>query len=133
MLPREGSADCQGDARLGNYLQAVSQIARIVGLLAAVPFGLPGACWGLLAAAFVGGICSHKMLGARIVLTLPQFVHTCMPSFLITLISTAPALIWAIFGPVDEHNHLCMAAASTSLVSCGWALSDFPTSTLERT
>jgi O-antigen/teichoic acid export membrane protein len=105
----------QGDARLGNYLQVVSQVARIVGLLAAVPFGLPGACWGLLAAAFVGGICSHKMLGARIGLTLPQLVHTCKHSFLITLISTAPALLWAIFGPVDEHNYpYVMAAASTS-------------------
>ena len=105
----------QGDAHHANYLQVVSQVARIAGLLAAIPFGLIGACWGLLAAAIAGAVFSHKILYERIGLNLSQLFRTCKPSFMITLISTAPSFLWIAFGPVDEHNFaLVMTAASLS-------------------
>jgi len=113
----------RGDARLGNFLQVISQIARITGLLAGVFFGLLGACWGLLAAGLVGAICSHKMLLARIGLTLPQVVHACRPSFLIALISTAPTFLWATFGSVDEHNYLYVMAAASASFGLLWLAS----------
>jgi hypothetical protein len=66
----------RGDVRVGNHLQAALQCARILGLFAAIPFGLVGACWGLLAAAVGGAIWSHRVLAARIGLTLRQVVDT---------------------------------------------------------
>jgi O-antigen/teichoic acid export membrane protein len=110
----------RGDARLANYLQVLSQIARIVGLLVAVPFGLMGACWGLLAAAIVAGIFSHRMLLARIGLTLSQVVDTCKSSFLVTLISTAPAFLCVAFLEVDEHNYVYVLAAAGASFGLLW-------------
>ena len=113
----------QGDARLANHLQVVSQVARIVGLVAAIPFGLPGACWGLFAAAIVGNLFSHRMLVARIGFTFAQLVHTCKPSFSITLISTAPAFLWAAFGYVDEGNYIAVMAATSASFCLLWLVS----------
>jgi hypothetical protein len=51
----------------------------------------------------------------RIGLNLSQLFRTCKPSFMITLISTAPSFLWVAFGRVDEYNFvLVMAAASLS-------------------
>ena len=102
----------KGDVKIANYLQAALQCVRVVGLLAVIPFGLIGACWGLLAAAFAGSIWSHRVLAARIGLTLRQLVRACLPSVKITLISTAPALLWAGLGDIDEHNYLVIFVAA---------------------
>lgn len=96
----------KGEVKVANYLQAALQCVRIVGLFAAIPFGLIGACWGLLAAAVVGSIWSHRVLATRIGLTLRQLVHACSPSLAITAISTAPAALWACLGEIDENNYL---------------------------
>ena len=40
----------QGEVRVANYLQVALQCLRMVGILAVIPFGLMGACWGLLVA-----------------------------------------------------------------------------------
>jgi O-antigen/teichoic acid export membrane protein len=113
----------QGDARSANYLQVVSQIARIIGLLAAIPFGLPGACWGLLAAAVVGGYLSHRMLFAGIGLTLSQLLRTCRISFIVTLICTAPAFLWAGLGTVGEHNYLVVMVLTGGAFCVLWLAS----------
>jgi len=93
-----------GDVRTANHLQAVQQCARIVGLLAVIPFGLIGGCWGLLAATIFGSVWAHKVLASRIGLTLRQLVHTCAPSLTITVFSTAPAVLWVSASTIDEGN-----------------------------
>jgi O-antigen/teichoic acid export membrane protein len=110
----------QGDARHANYLQVVSQLARIAGLLAAIPFGLPGACWGLFFAAIVGNAFSHWMLFARIGLTCSQMIHTCRTSLAITLISTAPAFLWIALAPVSEDNYLVVMGVTGTAFCLLW-------------
>ena len=101
-----------GEVKVANYLQAALQFVRVVGLLAVIPFGLIGACWGLLAAALVGSIWSHRVLATRIGLKLRQLVQACLPSLAITGISTTPALLWACLGEIDEHNYLATFAVA---------------------
>ncbi len=110
----------QGDARHGNYLQVLTQVARIVGLAAAIAYGLPGACWGLLAAAIAGAACSHKFLSDRIGLTLRQVAATCRASLLITLISTAPTLLWTLFCTTDERNYPYVMAGACASAGILW-------------
>jgi O-antigen/teichoic acid export membrane protein len=95
----------QGDVRVANYLQAALQCLRVVGILAVIPFGLIGACWGLLAAALLGGIWSHRVLAKRISLTFRQLFDACASSMLITAISTAPAMLWVGLYAIDEQNY----------------------------
>ena len=54
-----------GLANQSNQLQMLTQGLRVLGLLAAVPFGLAGACWGLLAAASIGAVLSHRYLASH--------------------------------------------------------------------
>lgn len=100
-----------GDVHVANRLQAVQQCARVIGLLAAIPFDLIGACWGLLAAGFAGSVWAHRVLAFRIGLTLRQVVQTCAPSVKITLISTAPAVLWAFVGDIGEQNYAVVLVA----------------------
>jgi O-antigen/teichoic acid export membrane protein len=112
----------RGDARRGNYLQVVTQLARIVGLLAAIPFGLPGACWGLLVAACAGAVMSQRALHDRIGLTLSHMVETCRQSLAIALVSAAPAVLWAGFGRIDENNYLYVLLLSGLTFGALWLL-----------
>ncbi len=113
----------RGDAKTGNYLQVVSQCARMIGLLAVIPFGLAGACWGLLGAALVGAVCAHNALHARIGLTPAQVFKTCRTSFMITLVSTTPAVLWAVFGPIDESSYVYVLAVCTATCGTLWLMS----------
>jgi O-antigen/teichoic acid export membrane protein len=112
----------QGDARRGNYLQVVTQLARIVGLFAAVPFGLPGACWGLLGAACAGAVMSQRALHERIGLTLAHMMDTCKASLAIGVVSAAPAALWAAFGRMDESNYIYVLALCSASFGALWLL-----------
>jgi O-antigen/teichoic acid export membrane protein len=109
-----------GDVKIANYLQAVQQCLRVVGLLAVIPFGLAGACWGLLAAALAGSTWSHRVLAQRIGLTLRELIVACLPSVKITAISTTPALLWAALGTIDERNFLIVFIAAGLVTLCLW-------------
>jgi O-antigen/teichoic acid export membrane protein len=98
----------KGDVKTANYLQAVLQCIRIVGILAVIPFGLLGACWGLVAAAIAGSIWSHHVLSVKIGLTFRQVMRACTPSLKIALFSTAPTYIWIALGETGEHNFLAV-------------------------
>ena len=109
-----------GDARSGNLLQAVQQALRIAGLLAAVAFGLLGACYGLMVAAAAGGVWAHHVLARKIGLTAREMIRTCVPSMVIALVSAAPALLWAAFGTLDEHNYILAFGATGVAFSVLW-------------
>jgi O-antigen/teichoic acid export membrane protein len=110
----------RGDAATGNYLQVVLQCARIAGILAVIPFGLEGACWGLLLASFAGFVISHRILKERIGLTLGQMADACKPSATVTLLSTAPTALWAAFGQTQEQNYLYVMAIATASFGILW-------------
>jgi len=112
-----------GDVRAGNHLQAAQQGARVVGLLAVVPFGLPGACWGLLVGALAGSYWAHRVLARRIGLTLRDLTSVCWPAVVIALVSCAPAALWATFGTIDEQNFMAVFAAAGCLCTALWLAS----------
>ena len=101
-----------GDVRVANHLQVGQQSARIIGILAVIPFGLMGACWGLLLAALAGSCWAHRVLAVKIGLTFRNIFQACAPCLTITLISTAPALICVGAADIGEHNYFVVFAAA---------------------
>jgi len=87
---------------------------QVLGLLASIPLGLLGACWGLVAAAMAGVALSHwqlHRLGART----GAMLQACWPSGLLTLISAGPlaAVIW--FVPItQEHDTVWLLLGGTA-------------------
>ena len=113
----------KGEVKVANFLQAMLQILRVVGLLAVIPYGLAGASWGLLAAAIAGGILSHRVLATRIGLTLRQVLGACTSSMAITVISTAPVILWASLREIDERNYFITFAVAGLVTLLLWLLS----------
>ena len=104
-LPSREAVLASGDARGASALQMQIVALQIVGLLAAIPFGLPGACWGLVAAACCGVLLSHwqlHRLGARV----GTMLHACWPSGLLTVISAGPLAAMAWFMSITEENYV---------------------------
>ena len=69
-----------GRVARANLLQFWTQVARVLGVLAVVPFGLAGASWGLLVAALVGAVCSQAMLQRDIGLRWQDVLRACAPA-----------------------------------------------------
>lgn len=111
-----------GKAKLSNNLQAGQVTAQVLALLAVIPFGLPGAAWGFLAATVVGAALSHWVLSRSIGLRLGDVARTCLPSMYITGISVAPVAIWAAVEGITENNFARFAVAGGILTAGGWIL-----------
>jgi O-antigen/teichoic acid export membrane protein len=95
-----------GKARESNWLQIGVQTLRVLGLLAAVPFGLTGAAWGLLAASVGGAVLSHLLLARHVGLRLRQVVQAVAPAVLVTALSMAPFAAWAALAPIGAGNYI---------------------------
>ncbi|HSV18630.1 MAG TPA: lipopolysaccharide biosynthesis protein [Casimicrobiaceae bacterium] len=108
--------------RKGSFLQTLVQVARVLGLVAGIPFGLLGICWGLIAGALIGAICSHVVLHQSTGLTLAQLVHACLPSAVIALLSAAPAVVWVAFGSIDEQHFVAPFVACGASGTLVWLL-----------
>ncbi|MGH8547513.1 MAG: lipopolysaccharide biosynthesis protein [Methylococcales bacterium] len=106
-----------GKAKEGNQLQICIQGARIIGLLAAIPFGLTGACWGLLAASVFGALLSHRYLTRIVRLSLLDVVGALGPSLQVTLIVVIPLIAWVSWMPIDEFNYIAIGVGGG--VFCG--------------
>jgi O-antigen/teichoic acid export membrane protein len=112
-----------GRIERSNLLQLGVQGSRIVGLLAAVPYGLGGAAWGLLAASLFGAAFSQRLLARTIGLRGRDLVKACLPSAYIAAISTIPVAIWAGFDPPSEENYLRFLIAGGLLTALLWLAS----------
>jgi O-antigen/teichoic acid export membrane protein len=112
-----------GNVRAGHSLQVWRQCARIAGLLAGVPFGLVGACWGLLAGTIAGSVLSHRALVAHIGLSLRLVAAACAQSLAVVAISTGPTALWALVGRIDEGNYVVVAAACVTSFCILWPVS----------
>lgn len=89
-----------------NALQFGIQGARILGLLAVIPFGLAGAAWGLFAAALFGCGYAQWMLRRSIGLGLGPVLAALRPSAQIALVTVAPLAALVGWLPVDATNYL---------------------------
>jgi O-antigen/teichoic acid export membrane protein len=96
----------KGEARRANLLQMQIVVAQIVGLLAVIPFGLAGACWGLVAAAAIGAALSQWHLGKTIGLHLQDMLRACRNSALLTAVTVIPLAGTAVLVPVSEVNYV---------------------------
>ena len=105
-----------------NALQFGIQGSRILGLLAVVPFGLEGGCWGLLTAAVFGSLLAQWMLHRTIGLRLAEVAATCRPSALIAVTATAPVALWAWWQPVAEGNYPYFLFGGGLLTGLAWLL-----------
>lgn len=101
-------------------LQLLLQLVQVVGLLAVIPFGLVGACWGILASAVLGLCLSHWHLHQSTGLRWPALWAACHKSLLVAAIALTPtALLFALL-PATETNYVRHILASGSLTVGGW-------------
>ena len=111
-----------GDVKQSNTLQIVIQTCRIASVLAVIPLGLVGACWGLLIAAVVGLIYSQISLSRAIGLQLHDVLETCLPSFYITVISVGPVAAWVAVVGLNENNYLLFSYGGGCVTTVLWLL-----------
>ena len=111
-----------GEVKRSSLLQLVLQGGRIAGLIAVIPFGLIGACWGLFAAAVFGTACSQWGLSRTIGLRTRDVVANCLPSFYIAAMSTAPVAFWVAVEGISEDNFLRFAFGGGTLTVTMWLL-----------
>lgn len=111
-----------GEARQSNLLQMGIQGCLIAGLLVVVPFGLEGACWGVLAATIAGAWLSHRQLARAIGLTAAEVLKSCLPSLYLALLSAAPVALWAAVEPISESNHLYFGLGGGAMTAVAWLI-----------
>lgn len=116
-----------GFARQSNSLQLGIQGLRVSGLLAVIPFGLLGACWGLLGATILGALLSHQYLSRHIGLTFLEVLGAVWPSVKVTLICAAPLSAWVMMWPANESNYLGLALVGGPAYSVLWLLALYGT------
>lgn len=103
-----------------NLLEAGVQGSRICGLLGVIPFGLTGACWGILAASIVGTIYANWMLTRTIGIRARDIFKACLPSACIALITTIPLAIWSSIYPASEENFVAFLLVGGLLTTMAW-------------
>lgn len=111
-----------GGVKRSNVLQIGLQACHISGLFAVIPFGLNGACWGLLVASVVGFTYSQWHLTRAIGLTSRDVLKAALPSLYITCITVAPVSIWVAAEGISENNYMLHAFVGGALTSLCWLL-----------
>ena len=111
-----------GDIKHSNMLQVITQLARIAGLFAVIPFGLPGACWGYLAGSIAGALYAQWLLTRMIGLTSRAVIKTCLPSAGIACFSILPVSVWVAATGISESNFLAHALGGGALTGLCWVL-----------
>lgn len=113
----------EGRVKTSNNLQAGLVAAQVLGLLAVIPFGLPGAAWGFLAATLVGAALSQRVLHRAIGLRFADVLQGCLPSLYITVITVAPVAIWAAIEGITENNFARFAIVGGGATAVSWIVS----------
>lgn len=90
-----------GHIKLSHRLQWLNQSILLASLGLIIPFGLPGACWGLLLAAVLGSIISHLHMKSAIKLEKAAMLHACFRASGLALVTALPLACLAAF--VDQN------------------------------
>ena len=109
-----------GRAKESSALQLASQGMRVAGILVAVPFGLVGACWGLLGASLGGAWLSHRVLRRTIGLRWSDVVKASSPGFWVALLSLGPVALMGLVWPADENNYVVFGVVGATVTAAGW-------------
>lgn len=109
-----------GRIERSNLLEAGVQGSRICGLLAVIPFGLTGACWGILAASIVGTTYANWLLTRTIGIHAGDVFKACLPSAYIAVVSAIPIAIWSLIDPASEENYVVFLLAGGLLTGGCW-------------
>ncbi len=120
--PAKEAMLAQGKARESNTLQLIMQTLRVAGLFGAIPWGLPGAAWGLLVAVTLGAVLSHLYLARHIGLSVGDVVRALRPSLGVALVSTAPMSAWLLLMPVNESNFVRVGVLGGLACALAWVL-----------
>jgi len=113
-----------GEVKLATKLQLLTQTVQVVGLLAVIPFGLTGACWGLLAAACLNLVLTQLALRKAIGLPWQSVAEACRPSLLVCVATCLPVAAWAWAIPPADQNFLThlLVAGVLALASAVYAM-----------
>ena len=109
-----------GKARESSALQIWTQLARVVGLLWAIPFGLEGASWGLLGAALVGAGLAQWYLGTGVNLLFGDVVRVVRPSAEVAFVAVLPVWGWSMVAPLGEENYVGFGLFGGVLTGVFW-------------
>lgn len=111
-----------GKAKESNQLQLVTQSLRIAGLLLVLPYGLVGACWGLVAAALAGSACAHYSLHRNIGLRWSQVSRATLGSVIVSTFTAGPWLACLALQPFDESNYILAGLAGAVASAAAWLI-----------
>jgi O-antigen/teichoic acid export membrane protein len=111
-----------GKAREAHRLQMLVQGLRVAGVLAVVPYGLPGAAGGLALAAIGGLWASQRALARHAGLRLAATWSALAPSLVLTILSTLPVALLVGLVPPGESNWLAIGSAAAALSAASWTL-----------
>ena len=103
-----------------NLLQFCVQGFRLIGLALVIPFGLPGACWGLVAAAAAGAAVSHRFLNQTIGLKIVDVIRSSWSSAMVAACCAIPVLLLTTYTAQSESNYLRLLMISGALSSMIW-------------
>ena len=121
-FPAKEALLSQGLARESNQLQFWTQAWRIAGLLLVLPFGLAGACWGLVAAALAGSACAHLSLHRHIGLGWAEVWRATARSLIVSTVTASPWLAWQLLHPAGESNYILVACTGAAAAAAAWLL-----------
>ena len=110
----------QGRVDQSNRLQFFVQGFRVLGLMFAFPFGLMGACWGVVGAGAIGAVISQLFLRHTIGLQFSEVLKSLAPSMAVaaaTVVGPALVLGWA---PQTESNFMPLFAGCALLAAVSW-------------
>lgn len=110
----------QGRIERATQLQLCIQLLQLAGLTAVLPFGLPGACWGLLAAAAVGLAVSQWLVADSTGFGMRDLFSACARSLAVTLASLAPMAGLVLAMPPGEHNYLSLLLIGAPATALAW-------------
>lgn len=111
-----------GQVRVCSYLQLKVQALRLIGLSAALPFGLEAGCWGLVAAAVAGSVLNQQALHRTIGLTFGAVARATSTSLRVALLTPLPTLVLVLSVPPNDENYLVVGFAGAALALVTWSL-----------
>ena len=111
-----------GQVKRSNMLQLGNQLIRVAGLLMVIPFGLMGACWGLLAASIFNLAYSQWHLGNGLGLRPVDVAKSCAQSLSISALAVTPVALVASIVVLSEANYLWFAFLGGGVTGVLWLL-----------
>lgn len=111
-----------GQAKACSQLQLKVHALRLAGLVAALPYGLEAACWGLIAGTVLGAGVTQHALGRATGLSFRAVVQATSLSFWVALITTLPALVLVLSIPPREDNFLAVGLGAAAMAVVAWCL-----------